>query len=68
MGVPKKRTTKSKRNQRRSHDGLVAATVIVCPNCGEKIRPHHACMACGQYRGRTVIEQKTEEETTATAE
>ncbi|MGI6523733.1 MAG: 50S ribosomal protein L32 [Bdellovibrionota bacterium] len=63
MGVPKKRTTKSRRNQRRSHDSLTAAHPIICPNCGERVLPHHVCMACGQYRGKTIIDM-SEEDTT----
>lgn len=60
MGVPKKRTTKSKRNQRRSHDGLTASSVIICPNCGSKMQPHHVCLDCGEYRGKLIIEQASE--------
>ncbi|HSH31256.1 MAG TPA: 50S ribosomal protein L32 [Candidatus Saccharimonadales bacterium] len=55
MAVPKKRTTHSAQGQRRSHDALKAAAVTACGNCGKDIRPHHACAACGLYRGRKVL-------------
>lgn len=56
MAVPKRKTTPSRRNMRRSHDALKAAAYAECPNCGELKRPHHVCGACGHYREREVIE------------
>ena len=57
MAVPKKRTSKSRRNMRRSHDALkFKAAVEVCPDCGELKERHHVCPSCGTYRGRTAIE------------
>ncbi|GAB4174222.1 MAG: 50S ribosomal protein L32 [Thalassobaculales bacterium] len=55
MAVPKKKTSKSRRNMRRAHDGLVAEAFVECPNCGESKRPHHVCSACGHYDGREVV-------------
>ena len=60
MANPKHRTSKSKRDMRRSHDKLTAPNVSTCPQCGETKLPHHACPNCGSYRGRTVIETKEE--------
>jgi large subunit ribosomal protein L32 len=60
MAVPKGKTSKSKRNKRRSHDGLAAPSQSVCPQCQAPKQPHRVCPNCGTYRGRTVIE--TEEE------
>ncbi|MCB0329954.1 MAG: 50S ribosomal protein L32 [Bdellovibrionales bacterium] len=56
MAVPKKKTSKSKRNMRRAHDSLTAINTIVCENCGEPKLRHRVCGACGQYRGRQVVE------------
>lgn len=56
MAVPKKKTSKSRRNMRRSHHALQGATPVECPNCGELRLPHHLCRACGQYNGREVVE------------
>ena len=55
MAVPQNRTTKSRRNMRRSHDALVAGNPSDCPNCGEQKRPHHVCGACGHYAAREVV-------------
>ena len=41
MAVPKRKTTPSKRNMRRSHDGLGKSNVMECPNCGELKLTHH---------------------------
>ena len=56
MAVPKKKTSKSRRDQRRSHDALKATTLVECGNCGELKRPHHICSACGYYKGREIID------------
>ncbi len=55
MAVPKKKTSKSRRNMRRAHHGLKAVAHAECPNCGEAKRPHHVCAQCGHYDGREVI-------------
>tara|TARA_A100000164_G_C21521281_1_gene591602 strand:- start:194 stop:412 length:219 start_codon:yes stop_codon:yes gene_type:complete len=56
MAVPKKKVSKSRRNQRRSHDALSSLAYGECPNCGELKRPHHVCGSCGYYDGREVME------------
>ena len=38
MAVPKRRTSRSKRNMRRAnHDKVAAPNIIPCPNCGEPV-------------------------------
>lgn len=56
MPVPKRRTSKSKRNKRRAHDALTAPNVISCADCGEPTVMHRVCPHCGTYRGRKIIE------------
>jgi len=58
MAVPKRNTSKSKRNKRRTHQKLTGTNLSSCPQCGEAVRSHHACTVCGTYKGRTVIEIK----------
>ncbi len=58
MAVPKRKTSPSMRNMRRSHHRLVPVNHAECPNCGEQKRPHHICGACGHYDGREVIKAK----------
>jgi large subunit ribosomal protein L32 len=60
MAVPKQRTSKAKRDKRRSHDRLAAPTQGTCPQCNGPKLPHRICPTCGSYNGRTVIE--TDEE------
>jgi large subunit ribosomal protein L32 len=55
MAVPKKKTSKSRRNMRRSHDALSGSAYTECSNCGELHRPHHICPACGHYDAREVV-------------
>ncbi len=55
MAVPKKKTSKSRRDMRRAHHALKTSTAMDCPNCGELKRPHHMCGACGHYGDREVV-------------
>lgn len=57
MAVPKRRTSKTVKAQRRSHDALKPVQLSVCPNCGAKVLPHHMCQACGQYDGKQIVEK-----------
>ncbi len=57
MAVPKKRTSKSRKNMRRSHHAIkFTEAVELCPECGEMKLRHHVCSACGSYRGKQVVE------------
>jgi large subunit ribosomal protein L32 len=56
MAVPKKKISKSRRDNRRAHDALKSGAFAECPNCGELKRPHHVCEACGHYDGREVVD------------
>lgn len=56
MALPKKRHTKSGRNQRRSHHALKKLNLTSCAKCNEAILPHRVCPKCGTYAGREIIE------------
>jgi large subunit ribosomal protein L32 len=56
MPNPKRRHSKARRDRRRAHDALALPAKSICPSCGEAKLPHRACPACGEYRGRTVVE------------
>jgi len=56
MAVPKRRTSKSKRDSRRANTGIDAPALSICPQCGEATMPHSACPSCGTYKGRDVVE------------
>ncbi|MDW7739912.1 MAG: 50S ribosomal protein L32 [Bacillota bacterium] len=58
MAVPKRRTSKSKKNMRRAQDKLVVPRLIPCPNCGELKPTHRVCLNCGHYKGREAVKVK----------
>jgi large subunit ribosomal protein L32 len=60
MALPKRKISKAKRDQRRTHKKIEAINVAACPQCGEAVLPHHACPSCGSYKGRKAVD--TEEE------
>ena len=60
MAVQQNKVSKSRRNNRRAHDALVAENPNECPNCGELKRPHHICASCGFYGDKEVISMTEE--------
>ncbi len=59
MAVPKRKTSKARRDKRRnSHWKLDTPGLVACPNCGAQRLPHRVCRACGYYNGRKVIDVK----------
>ena len=58
MAVPKRKTSKSRRDKRRTHYKATAPTTTVCSNCGELCRPHNICAKCGHYDGKKILEVK----------
>ncbi|MBI1301599.1 MAG: 50S ribosomal protein L32 [Alphaproteobacteria bacterium] len=58
MAVPKRKTTKSKRNMRRSHHALTVENWVEDNNTGEPVRRHHIDLKTGMYKGRQVIEER----------
>ena len=61
MAVQKNRKTRSKRDMRRAHDALTAATLSVDHTTGETHLRHHVTPD-GYYRGRQVIAKPDEYE------
>ena len=60
MAVPKRKTSPMKRGFRRSADALKAPTYVEDKESGERRRPHHINMKTGKYRGRQILEPKTD--------
>ncbi|MBN2045949.1 MAG: 50S ribosomal protein L32 [Anaerolineales bacterium] len=58
--LPKRKTSKGRRDRRRAHDALKARKLVTCPNCGEMRLPHHVCPSCGFYKGREVVDVERE--------
>ncbi|URM53186.1 50S ribosomal protein L32 [Mycoplasma sp. SG1] len=60
MAVPFRKTSKTRKGFRRSHDHLTAPTIAVCKNCGALHRTHYVCQECGFYKNKKVnIQNKT---------
>ncbi|MBI5543583.1 MAG: 50S ribosomal protein L32 [Deltaproteobacteria bacterium] len=56
MGVPKKRTSKMRRDRRRAANNNVSApNVVLCSKCREPHMPHTVCKNCGTYKKRVAI-------------
>ena len=66
MAGPFRRTSKTKKRMRRTHLKKEVGALTTCPKCGATIQPHRACMACGFYKGKDVLNKNAKEETTNT--
>lgn len=62
MAVPKRKTSKARKNWRRSHHALTAPGLAACPNCGAARLPHRVCQSCGHYRGAVRLQIPDEQE------
>jgi large subunit ribosomal protein L32 len=56
MAVPKRRTTKTRRDTRRANWKGEAPTYSECPQCHQPKLPHRVCGNCGYYGGRQAVE------------
>ncbi len=61
FAVPFRRTSKTKKRMRRTHLKKEVGAIEKCSKCGAAIRPHRACLKCGNYKNQEVI-KVTEEE------
>ncbi|MCY4445377.1 MAG: 50S ribosomal protein L32 [Rhodobacteraceae bacterium] len=63
MAVQQNKVSRARRNNRRSHDAIVAKHLRECESCGEMKRPHHICLnpQCGMYRGNQVLSSDTDD-------
>lgn len=55
MAHPKRKISKTRRDNRRTHYKLSTPQVGVCTNCGTPVMSHHVCGGCGYYRGQSVV-------------
>jgi len=49
MAVPKRRTSKARRDKRRANWKLTSPGIAECPQCGESKLSHRVCKKCGYY-------------------
>jgi large subunit ribosomal protein L32 len=55
MPVPKRKTSKSRRDKRHSTRFIRPQAITVCSHCTSPLLPHQACDACGFYKGKKVM-------------
>lgn len=60
MAVPKRKTSPSRRNMRRSHHALGPNAYIEDKDTGELRRSHHVDLKTGMYNGRQVLDVKND--------
>ena len=58
MAVPKRKTSKSRRNKRRSHQRISRVNIVEDKKSGEFRLSHHIDLKTGLYNGRQVLEPK----------
>ena len=58
MAVPKRKTSKSRRNQRRSLHRISSINIIDDKKSGEFRLSHHIDLKTGLYNGKQIIEPK----------
>ena len=62
MPVPKRKTSRSRRDKRQSCKFIRPQIVAQCKNCSEATLPHKVCSSCGFYKGRKIMTTKKERE------
>lgn len=68
MAVPKKRTSRTRRDKRRATHKISSPRLNECPRCHSPRLPHRVCPVCGTYAGREVIRHEVAEAEAAPAE
>lgn len=61
MPTPKKKTSRSRRDMRRSHDGLEMPALALDKKTGELVRPHRAAKGADgayYYKGKQISAAK----------
>ena len=56
MAVPKRKTSKSKRNQRRSHHKVSDVNIVEDKKSGEYKLSHHIDLKSGYYNGKKILD------------
>ncbi|MBT3455733.1 50S ribosomal protein L32 [bacterium] len=55
MAVPKRKTSRARRDSRHSGRAIKPAPASVCANCSAPISSHQVCDQCGFYKGRKIM-------------
>jgi len=57
--LPKRKISKSRKGERRSHLARAVLALAHCPQCHSLKPSHRACPVCGTYAGREVLKLKS---------
>ena len=60
MAVPRKKTSRMKRGNRRSADALTVPAYVEDKESGNLRRPHHIDLKAGTYRKRQILPAKSD--------
>ena len=60
MPVPKRKTSKARRDKRSANKHIRPQAIAGCLNCSHPIGGHQACAMCGFYKGKKVLTTKLE--------
>jgi len=58
MAVPKRKTSKSRRDKRRSHNRIENVNIVEDKKSGEFRLSHHIDLKTGLYNGKQILEPK----------
>ena len=58
MAVPKRKTSKSRRNKRRSHQRISRVNIVEDKKSGEFRLSHHIDLKTGIYNGKQILDPK----------
>ena len=58
MAVPKRKTSKSRRNKRRSHHKISSINIVEDKKSGEFRLSHHIDLKTGIYNGKQILNPK----------
>ena len=61
MAVPKRKTSNSKKNMRRSHNALKSINIILDKESGEPRLSHKIDKSTGIYKGRQILKVKSKQ-------
>ncbi len=55
MAVPRHKHTRAKVGKTRMHKYIHRVALNICPKCKKPVLSHTACLNCGYYKGKEVI-------------
>ncbi|MCQ2378965.1 MAG: 50S ribosomal protein L32 [Victivallaceae bacterium] len=55
MAVPKRKTSRMQRRQRKAANRYEGVQPTYCPKCSAPLAPHRVCKACGYYENEQIL-------------